>query len=69
MDKITFRILEDGTIVTQTPGISGENHLNADKFLRHVQELAGGSVERTKVQHGHHHDHAHDHAHDHDHEH
>lgn len=66
-DRITFKILEDGTIVTSTPGISGENHLNADKFLRHVQELAGGDTSKVKAAHGHEHEHDHDHAHDHRH--
>ncbi len=47
MDRITITILEDGTIKTDSDGISAPNHSNAEGFLREVVRLAGGAVKRT----------------------
>ena len=47
MDKLTITILEDGTIKTDSDGISAPNHSNAESFLREVIRLAGGTVKRT----------------------
>ena len=47
MDKLTITILEDGTIKTDSDGISAPNHSNAEGFLREVVRLAGGTVKRT----------------------
>jgi hypothetical protein len=46
MDKLTITILEDGTIKTDSDGISAPNHSNAEGFLREVVRLAGGTVKR-----------------------
>jgi hypothetical protein len=41
-DKMTFEILEDGTITIETDAVSGKNHKNADEFLSAIEKLAGG---------------------------
>lgn len=56
MDNIEFEILEDATITTRIGGaISDANHSGADKFLRHIETLAGGEVSREKIAKGHSH--------------
>jgi hypothetical protein len=47
-DNIHFEILEDGTISVTTDGISGTNHLSADKLLAQLGELMGGAVSIKK---------------------
>jgi hypothetical protein len=50
VDNIEFEILEDATITTRIGGvISDANHSGADKFLRHIETLAGGEVSREKI--------------------
>lgn len=61
-DKMTFRILADGTVRTLVDGISGVNHASADAFVKGLDGLLAGRVD--VVQHGHH-AHAHAHAHEH----
>jgi hypothetical protein len=60
-DTIKISILPDGTIKIETDKISGPNHLSAEKFVKAVQELAGGTTQATrKVGAMHQHDHVHD---------
>jgi len=47
MDSITIEILPDGSIKTETDGISGANHSNAITLFREMAKLAGGKVKRT----------------------
>ena len=47
-DAIHFEILEDGTISVTTDGISGTNHLSADKLLSQLGEFMGGEVNIKK---------------------
>jgi hypothetical protein len=52
-DEIKIEILEDGTISIITDGISGQNHLSADKLIKRINELAGGETtcrKRTKME-------------------
>ena len=60
MDVIKGEILKDGTIKFVTDPISGPNHQNAERFLKEVADLAGGTTTRTKrTDKGHHHHHHH----------
>jgi hypothetical protein len=47
-DKIQVTILPDGTIKMETNKISGPNHLSAEKFVKAVNELAGGETTATR---------------------
>ena len=47
-DKIAITILPDGTIKMETDKISGPNHLSAEKFVKAVNELAGGETTATR---------------------
>jgi len=64
-DKMSITILPDGTIKIETNKISGPNHLSAEKFVKAVNELAGGDTTATrKVVAMHNHEHnAHTHTH------
>lgn len=68
--QVDVRILEDGTVRTETGDMSGVSHKAADDFMKLLAELMGGDVVDQKVKQGHvhHHDHEHDHDHSHDHE-
>ena len=44
-DKISFEILEDGTITCNTDAISKENHLEADELVNTTFEELGGKRE------------------------
>jgi len=46
-DKITFEILEDGTIKSVTDAVSMPNHSSADGLLISIGKLAGGLVKRA----------------------
>ena len=60
-DKIAITILLDGTIKIETDKISGPNHLSAEKFVKAVRELAGGTTQTTrKAAAMQRHDHVHD---------
>jgi hypothetical protein len=61
-DKITFRVLDDGTVRITSPRISGANHASADALVKGVEGLMAGdtTVHRRT-------DHAHAHAHNHEH--
>lgn len=49
-DKIKIEILEDGMLSIETDSISGANHMNADLFLKMVEDLAGKKTsEKRKV--------------------
>jgi hypothetical protein len=53
-DRITLTILEDGTIRTETEGLSRANHASADAFVKGVDALMGGQVEvKQKRKHTH----------------
>ena len=67
-DKIIIKVLEDGTIRTETDKVSAPNHGNAESFLRKMFELAGGFITR-KAKHSHTHAHGHEHTHEDEHEH
>lgn len=62
-DKISFEILEDGTIKVLTEGISGVNHKNADELLALVAQLAGGETRTEKRNDARRHTHTHKHSH------
>jgi hypothetical protein len=44
-DKMTFTILEDGTVRTEVDGISAANHASADAFVKGVDALLGSKAE------------------------
>lgn len=55
-NEIKFEILEDGTITVVTDDLTGANHVSADKLLKQMFELAGGSAtarKRTRIEVGH----------------
>lgn len=54
MDIIQFEVLEDGTLKITTDEISGENHMNAEEFLKWLAQELGGEVKRVKRGHGSH---------------
>ena len=56
-DTIKIEILPDGTIRIETDAVSPANHVNADKLLSMIAELAGGK--KSKVSKGHAHKHQH----------
>ena len=63
-DRISMRILEDGTISVSTDAISAENHVQAEELINSTFEELGG--ERQVVQrkpHLHPHGHTHRHVH------
>lgn len=43
-DIISVEILPDGTIKTETDGVSMPNHQSAEKFLKEMFRLAGGKT-------------------------
>lgn len=47
MDTITLEILADGTQKSETDGISGPNHANAESLFREFAKACGGPVKRT----------------------
>lgn len=61
MDVLNIRILEDGTIRTETVGhVTPANHQSAEAFLADVARQTGGQVTRNKrpnSAHSHHHTH------------
>ena len=59
-DKMTFLILEDGTVRTTIAGISGVNHASADALVKGVEGLLAGRTEVAKLGHAHEHEHAHE---------
>lgn len=66
-DEITGEILADGTIKSTTGVVSGENHQNAEAFMKMLAGLTGGAVKRDRRgdveqhRHAHHHGHSHEH--------
>lgn len=66
-DKLTFTILEDGTVRILADGISGVNHASADALVRGVEGLLAGRTDVQRrgdaQQHAHaHHEHEHKHG-------
>lgn len=61
-DKLTFSILEDGTVRILADGISGVNHASADALVKGVEGLLAGRTEVARRGDAHHHAH---HTHDH----
>lgn len=61
-DRMTFRILEDGTIRTLVDGISGVNHASADAFVKGIDGLLAGKVDVQRRGDARHH--AHEHVHE-----
>lgn len=65
-DKMTLTILEDGTAKLEVDGISGANHVKADKLVEEFSKLLGGELHVGKrpeaASHARHH-HRHDHKH------
>jgi hypothetical protein len=67
-DDIQIEVLEDGRIKITTGAIGAVNHTTADRLLKDIIALAGGEVQTTKNEKGHHHHHHHgDHTHSHKH--
>jgi hypothetical protein len=62
-DRITFRVLNDGTVRITSDRISGANHASADALVKGVEGLMAGDTEVHRRA-----DHAHAHVHDHAHE-
>lgn len=62
-DEFNIEILEDGQIKFDTGAFSGKNHASAEEFLKMIEEMAGGEVQRTPKKEGKHHHHHHKHAH------
>jgi len=64
-DQLEIEITDEGLIKISADKISAANHLNAEQFLRNVQELAGGKVTRKHkgAAKGHEHSHGHEHHH------
>jgi hypothetical protein len=64
---MTFTILDDGTVKVEVDGISGANHVSADRLVSIFAELMGGElkVEKRRDAHAlaHRHEHAHGHTH------
>lgn len=61
-DKMTFTVLDDGTIRTETEGVSAMNHASADKFVKGIDGLLAGKVDiKQKARHSHAHTHNHTH--------
>jgi hypothetical protein len=56
-DTLKIRIEEDGTITVVTGKIGKEVHLQADQFLREVQELLGAQKTAEALEHVHVHTH------------
>ncbi len=56
-DRMTFSILEDGTVRTTVDGISGVNHASADLLVKGIDGLLAGRVDVQKRgdAHAHHH--------------
>lgn len=65
-DRIQITILLDGTIKFETGSLAGPNHTSADKFVRAVEELAGGEVIAEHKHGAHRHTHTHDGEHKHE---
>lgn len=59
-DKIEIEVLSNGDIKVTTDPISQPNHLAADKFLKFLEELAGGTSTHTKRGKAHTHIHRHE---------
>lgn len=62
MDTIEIEILEDGTIKTTTPSISGANHINAENLMGFLATATGDKGTRHRHGKGHHHTHAQEHT-------
>lgn len=60
-DTMRIKVLEDGTIRTETDPISPAVHASAEQFVRDLATLAGGDTTR-KARHEHTHAHTHSHA-------
>lgn len=70
MDRMSIKILEEGTIRTEIAGsVSAPNHQNAEAFLKEFALLTGGPVTRQRrgiPGHVHGHSHAHGGGHSHE---
>ena len=62
MDSIKIRITEDGDIVVETDEVSAGNHMNAEQFLRNLEEQMGNKGQRQRLPQSHVHTHEHQHA-------
>ena len=66
-DEMNIEILEDGQIKFDTGAFSAKYHESAEGFLKAIEEMAGGEMERTPKKDSKHHHHHHKHAHTHSH--
>lgn len=62
-DTIQIEILPDGTIKVTTDAVSMPNHSSAERFMKDMEDMAGGKQTRERRGHGHHHHHEHHHDH------
>jgi hypothetical protein len=62
MDKFTVEILEDGRVKVTTDAVSPANHMNAESFMRFLQQQLGGETEQIKRKQAHQHTHQHAHT-------
>lgn len=62
-DTMTLTVLEDGTAKLEVDGISGANHVQADKLVAEFSKLLGGEtvIEKRKEGRGRIHTHSHSH--------
>lgn len=62
MDELRIRIAETGDIIVESDEVSQGNHMNAEAFLRFVEQEMGTVGKRTKLPQSHVHAHEHQHA-------
>jgi len=48
MEKMSVKILKDGTVKSTTGEVGAENHQNAEAFLALISRLTGGPVARDR---------------------
>ena len=64
-DSMQIEILADGTMKVTTDKVSMANHMSAEKFMKGVAEMLGGTVTKLKRKGRTSHTHSHDHGHSH----
>lgn len=63
-NEFQIEVLADGKIkVTAPGGFDADRHMDADEFLKFIEGMAGGKVERKSLQPHQHQHHGHQHRH------